>query len=199
MEIHNSGHATVIIKHEGSVIYIDPFILPEKKHKADFILVTHSHFDHFDKKRIAEISTDKTRVIHHGCGISGVEMGVGDEKLFGKLKVKAVHAYNTNKKYHPKNFGVGYIMEICGKRIYHAGDTDLIPEMNSLGRIDLACLPIAGTYTMDEAEAAEAVRIIKPLAVMPIHYDSIVKGDVEKFKGLVMNSDAQFFVRKAVI
>jgi L-ascorbate metabolism protein UlaG (beta-lactamase superfamily) len=92
---------------------------------------------------------------------------------------------------------VGFVVEVEGKRIYHAGDTDVIPEMSELKNIDLACLPIAGTYTMDEEEAVQAVQLIKPKAVMPMHFDSIVKGDSQRFKKLVEKKGVTVHVRKA--
>lgn len=199
MNINNSGHATIIIERDGIKICVDPFVLPQEKIEADYILITHSHFDHFDPEKISKITKPETIIIHHNCAIEGVNLEIGDKKVFNKISVEAVQAYNTNKKFHPKGFGAGYIIEFEGRRIYHAGDTDLIPEMNQLKNIDLACLPIAGTYTMNEEEAARAVEAIKPKAVMPIHYDSVIKGDPQKFKSLIKNSQTKLFIREAII
>ena len=94
--------------------------------------------------------------------------------------VKAVPAYNVNKKFHPKDEGWnGYVLEISGKKVYHAGDTDLIPEMQSLGDIDIALLPVGGTYTMTAEEAVDAVRFIKPKLAVPMHFGSDVVGTEE--------------------
>jgi L-ascorbate metabolism protein UlaG (beta-lactamase superfamily) len=117
----------------------------------------------------------------------------GDRAKVNNAEIEAVPAYNVNKfrapgvVFHPKEMGyVGYVIEIDKIRIYHAGDTDFIPEMNNLGRIDIAMLPIGGTYTMNVEEAVEAVRTIKPKYTIPMHYGSIVgsEKDAEKFEQL---------------
>ena len=100
--------------------------------------------------------------------------------------IETVPAYNPAKQFHPKiNEWLGYIVEINGTRIYHAGDTDLIPEMNNI-KADMAFLPVGGTYTMGAEEAAKAANTIKPKIAVPMHYGSIVgsKSDAERFKGL---------------
>ena len=108
----------------------------------------------------------------------------GDKINFNDMKIVGIEAYNINKYFHPKGSGVGFIIELEGKRIYHSGDTDLIPEMKNLGEIDIALLPVGGKYTMNAEEAAEAVKIIKPKIVIPMHYGSVVgsKKDAEKFR-----------------
>ncbi|MEM4214665.1 MAG: MBL fold metallo-hydrolase, partial [Candidatus Methanomethylicaceae archaeon] len=99
----------------------------------------------------------------------------GESLKIGDLEVMAVHAYNVKRfrspgvPFHPKGFGVGYVLTIDGKSIYHAGDTDLIPEMKELKRVDVAILPTGDTYTMDNSEAAEATLTIKPKIAIPMH------------------------------
>jgi L-ascorbate metabolism protein UlaG (beta-lactamase superfamily) len=99
----------------------------------------------------------------------------GEETEVQGIGVKAVHAYNVKRfrspgnPYHPKGFGVGYLINAEGKTIYFAGDTDVIPEMSELGPVDVALLPCGDTYTMDNADAAEATKIIKPKTVVPMH------------------------------
>jgi len=103
------------------------------------------------------------------------------------VKIEVVPAYNVGKQFHPKgNDWVGYIIDAKGKRIYHAGDSDFIPEMKSI-KADIILLPIGGTYTMTPEEAAEAANTINPsILAVPIHFGEIVgtKADAEKFKAL---------------
>jgi L-ascorbate metabolism protein UlaG (beta-lactamase superfamily) len=102
-------------------------------------------------------------------------LDVGEEAKVDSIKVKAVDAYNIKRfrsprnPFHPKGFGVGYLITALGKTVYHAGDTDFIPEMKQLGHVDVALLPSGGTYTMDNAEAADAALAINPLVVIPMH------------------------------
>ena len=189
------GHATFRIKGDITV-YTDPFVLsgPEK---ADLILITHDHFDHFDKEKIQTLLKEETSII--GTTISKRQMekiqilSNGQETEVKGVKVKAVPAYNTHRfrspgqPFHPKGDGNGYVFTINGNTIYLAGDTDFIPEMKNLGKIDIALLPVGGTYTMDETEAVEAIKAIKPRYVIPMHFGTI-KGtiaDPRAFKSLV--------------
>lgn len=173
------GHASFMIEGE-SIIYVDPFVLPQNPKKSDAVLVTHDHFDHCNAENIKKLHS--TNVFGPEGVVKKINTGtiVSAGKSFSAAgaRVHAVEAYNVNKfrspgkPFHPRGLGVGYIIEINGKRIYHAGDTDNIKEMGSLGRIDAALLPIGGTYTMTLSEAAEAATIIKPLHVIPMHYNS---------------------------
>jgi L-ascorbate metabolism protein UlaG (beta-lactamase superfamily) len=119
--------------------------------------------------------------------VKGIKPG---EKIIAKdLSIEAVHAYNTNKKFHPKSEDkVGFVISITNNRIYHAGDTDLIPEMESI-RPDIAFVPVSGTYVMNAEEAAKAVNeLLRPKKIaIPIHYGAIVgtEADAKKFKNLV--------------
>ncbi len=159
------GHASFRIKGKGKVIYIDPYNVSEGL-KADLILATHSHFDHKDEKSIQSLSKEGTKVL-----VGGENIREGEEKEIDDIKIKAVPAYNLKKQFHLHGQGVGFVIEFAGQKIYHAGDTDAIPEMANLaGQIDLALLPIGGTYTMNVKEAVEAVKIIKPKIVIPMHY-----------------------------
>ena len=175
------GHASFKIKNQEMVIYLDPFKISFGE-KADLILVTHDHFDHLDEKSINVLKKEKTEIL-----IGGKDIKEGEEKEIKGIKIKAVPAYNLVKPFHPKGKGVGYVIEIEGKKIYHAGDTDKIPEMAELKDIDLALLPIGGTYTMNEFEAAEAVKMFFPKKVIPMHYGSLAEtpGNPEKFKELI--------------
>ena len=144
--------------------------------KADLVLVTHSHSDHMKKELIAQLSGPETRVLAapkaaRELGGTAGSIVPGGQAELGGIKVRAVHAYNPTGlvKFHKKGHCLGFVIETNGLRLYHAGDTGLIPEMRQLGPIDLAMVPIGGTFTMDVDEAAEAVRWIRPRVTIPMH------------------------------
>ena len=185
-----------ILIDESIKIYFDP-IKMDKKFDADYIFITHSHYDHFSKEDVLKLKNDNTVIIgpydiYDDC----IKMGFKKENIYmvkplehydlGVIKFNTVYAYNIDKPFHPKeNNFVGYILEFEGKRYYIAGDTDLIEEnLSSLNDIDYAFIPIGGTYTMDALEASKFVNIFKPKTVIPIHYGMVVgnKRDVDKFK-----------------
>jgi L-ascorbate metabolism protein UlaG (beta-lactamase superfamily) len=186
-------HASFQIKGAGKVIYIDLAEDASASEKADLVLVTHSHPDHFDPSKIKKIRKDSTIIIApKDCvpkiGGSAKSLKLGEETAVSDIKIKAVEAYNYKRfrspgiPFHPEGFGVGYLITVEGKVIYHAGDTDFIPEMAKLGRVDVALLPSGGTYTMDNPEAAEAATTIKPKIAIPMHrWDT----DPKVFKDLV--------------
>jgi L-ascorbate metabolism protein UlaG (beta-lactamase superfamily) len=183
------GHAGFLIKADGRNIYIDPY-KGEYGDKADVILITHSHYDHCDSSRIRRIQRDDTLVIAPENCVSKIggkvkTLKVGETFTAGNMTVEAVEAYNYKRfrspgiPFHPKGFGVGYLITIGDKTIYHAGDTDFIPEMRQLKNVTVALLPSGDTYTMDNEEAAEAALAISPKVVLPMHrWDS----DAEVFK-----------------
>ncbi len=160
------------------IIYADPFQI-EGGPVADLILVSHEHFDHFSPDDIRKIAGPKTALV--AGEFVGAQMpadlvfevrhflAAGHEVTVDSIRIRAVPAYNTNKfkapgvPFHPRGEGrVGFVFEIDGTKIYHAGDTDLIPEMGQLGNVDVALLPVSGTYVMTAKEAAEAAAIINP-------------------------------------
>lgn len=183
------GHASVMIKSE-KVIYFDPFELPVGAEKADIILITHEHYDHFSQEDIKKIQKENTILVSTPDVIAKVkgekrEIFPGKEMEIDGIRVRAVPAYNIDKRFHPKEKKwVGYIVEIEGVTLYHAGDTDFIPEMKNLGKIDIAFLPVGGTYTMNAKEAAEAANAISPAVAIPMHWGSIVgsESDAEAFR-----------------
>ncbi|MBS4036392.1 MAG: MBL fold metallo-hydrolase [Ignavibacterium sp.] len=188
LEITHLGHASFKIKIPPSeaiglefVIYFDPYQVRSGE-KADLILITHRHHDHYDEKSIEVLRKKETRVL-----IGGTDIKENEEKQISGFAVKAVPAYNLIKPFHPRGKGVGFVLQIDGERIYYAGDTDKIPEMSELGKIDLAFLPIGGTYTMNLQEAVETVEIIDPKIVIPMHYNTFseIKASPEEFKNLV--------------
>jgi L-ascorbate metabolism protein UlaG (beta-lactamase superfamily) len=173
------GHASFIVKAEGKTIYIDPYE-GEYAEKADLVLVTHSHHDHCDPSKINKIRKDDATIIAPADCVSKIggkvkTLNPGEKTKVGNITVEATEAYNYKRfrspgtPYHPKGLGVGYLITAEGKTVYHAGDTDFIPEMNRLGKIDLALLPSGGTYTMDNPEAVEAALAIKPKVAIPMH------------------------------
>ena len=188
-QIHWLGHASFRID-GGKTIYIDPWQMGDAP-PADVILVTHDHYDHFSPEDIRKIRRPAATVVSvRDCTekVPGKTETVktDDRIVVDDIVIEVVPAYNVNKQFHPKRNGwVGFIIEVDGTRIYHAGDTDLIPEMAEI-RADIALFPVGGTYTMDAAEAADAAGIIKPAISIPMHYATIVgsEDDARKFREL---------------
>jgi len=186
-DVHLLGHDTFKITGE-KVIYTDPFKL-KKKDSADIILVTHEHYDHCSPDDIKKIQGPHTVIVTTSdCAkkLSGtIKIIKPNETLTVEgIKIEAVPAYNTNKQFHTKDRGwVGFIITTKGHRIYLAGDTDYIPEMKTFKDIDIALLPVSGTYVMTAEEATLAALDIKPKVAIPMHYGSIVgdKDDAKRF------------------
>jgi L-ascorbate metabolism protein UlaG (beta-lactamase superfamily) len=188
------GHASFRIKEEGKVIYIDPWKI-KKPEKADIILITHEHFDHFSKEDVEKLQGENTIIVSIDSVTKKLHGNTRTVKPNEKIKINSIEiecvpAYNTKQErlgYHPKKDGrVGFIINIKGKRIYHVGDSDYIPEMNDI-KPDIALIPVSGTYVMDAEEAAEATLKIKPKVAIPMHYGDIVGNinDAKKFKELL--------------
>lgn len=181
------GHDTFKVVGE-KIIYTDPYKI-KKKDSADIILITHDHFDHCVPEDVKMIQGEKTVIVATAdCAkkLSGniKVVKVGDKINVQGIEIEAVPAYNTNKDFHKKETGwVGYIFKVNGQRIYHAGDTDYIPEMKTFKDIDVALLPVSGTYVMTANEAVQAALDIKPKVAIPMHFGAIVgsKADAESF------------------
>jgi len=185
------GHASFKICHEDVVIYIDPWKLKESPGDATLVFVSHSHHDHYSAEDITKVIGQDTKLIASADVVAKEKAGKaivpGLMVELESVRARGVAAYNPNKQFHPKaNNWVGFIIEIGSKRIYYAGDTDLIEEMKALKDIDVALLPVGGTYTMNAEEAAEAVKHIKPKQAIPYHWGDIVgsRSDAERFAEL---------------
>ncbi len=182
------GHASFKLRHDDTVIYIDPWKLKGSPKDATIILVSHSHYDHYSAEDIAKVSGPDTKLIAPVDVIR--EYGNGQiikprQKIeMEGISISAIAAYNPVKQFHPKsNNWVGFVIEAGSKRIYYAGDTDLTVEMKALKDIDIALLPVGGTYTMDVKDAAEATGHIKPKQAIPYHWGDIVgsRSDADQF------------------
>jgi L-ascorbate metabolism protein UlaG (beta-lactamase superfamily) len=178
--IHWFGQAAVKIEAEGKIIYIDPFKIKKKTNDADIILITHCHQDHLSLADIAKVVKENTLFLApHSCmkemkKLKSVVMpsGPGMSKDIDGILIEAVPAYNVKKtKFHPKkNKWVGYVLTVNGVKIYHAGDTERIPEMKDFS-CDIAMLPLGQTYTMNSVEeAADAALDVNAKIAIPIHY-----------------------------
>jgi L-ascorbate metabolism protein UlaG (beta-lactamase superfamily) len=193
------GHDGFKLK-KDKVVYVDPFQLKRSAEPADVVCVTHEHFDHLSVDDLKKVVTSKTTVVTIAAceaatkGLAAKTIRVvapGDQVHIDGVGIEAVPAYNTDKfrspgnPFHPQKDGkVGFIVSLGGLRIYHAGDTDQIPEMAKAQGVDVALLPVSGTYVMTAAEAVRACQRIRPRLAIPMHYGAIVGSadDAETFK-----------------
>ncbi len=203
MAVTIDGVEVVWLKHDafwlrggGVVVVIDPYEVSSVPEKSDLVLVTHDHFDHCDDRSVRAVAKPDAVILAPQSAANKLRGNIkvvkaGDVVQEKGVSVTVVPAYNVRsdrQRFHPKTYGgVGYLITLAGKVIYHAGDTDLIPEMETLGQVDIALLPVSGTYVMDAEEAAEAVKRIRPTHTIPMHFGSIVgsKADAERFAQLV--------------
>ncbi len=207
VRIHALVHASIRMEYDGKQIMIDPVgKLGERTidyagmPKADYILVTHEHFDHFDKDAIRTLHGNSTRLItNKRCA----EMyGAGDVMANGNvmtladdITVEAVPAYNTTEahlQFHPKGRDNGYILTIDGLRIYVAGDTEDIPEMAAIKDIDIAFLPCNQPFTMTPEQLVKAARMVKPKVLFPYHYGQT---DVSTLPSLLKEENIEVRIR----
>ncbi|NVM38130.1 MAG: MBL fold metallo-hydrolase [Candidatus Lokiarchaeota archaeon] len=196
MDIYWLGHAAFKIKTpSGRILYLDPYQIKKGAEKADIIVSTHSHSDHFDSGSIQNLMRDDTVVIGPESIASslqkfdGTPLKLGDSFDYKDLSIELVPAYNIKKPNHPKhNEWAGIIITTEDKSVYHAGDTERIPEMKDLAsrNITVAMMPCGGTYTMDFDEATDSIIDVKPKIAIPMHNWG---KNLTKFKELIEKKD----------
>ena len=195
-----TGHAGFKITYESKKIYIDPYKL-SKEHEnvsdANIVLITHNHFDHLSIEDLKNIVNETTVIVSAQECLSqlkslSVKESIGidprNSVKVNDLKIETVHAYNVDKEFHPKNDKkIGFIVEFGNDRLYHIGDSDIIPEMKDTNST-IALVPVSGTYVMTAEEASKAINeLINPKIAIPMHYGTIVgnKEDAIRFSELV--------------
>ncbi len=183
LSIYFVKHSSLVIKYDNQLMYVDPvsmFADFSKEPKADIILITHEHADHYDTLAIKQLEKEGTKIILNPSTQEKLGKGIimknyDDMQIAPGITLEAVPAYNTtpeNLKYHPKGRDNGYILTIHGEKIYIAGDTEDIPEMAQLKDIDIAFLPVNQPYTMTVEQAVAAAKVIKPKILYPYHYSN---------------------------
>lgn len=206
-KLHWLGHSGFRI--DGSkTVYFDPYQLAGRLPKADIVCITHDHFDHCSLDDVRMISTKNTLIVTDRTVSRQLKSSVldckeikplspGDNIDISGIQISGVASYNIGKQFHSKDSNrLGFILSMDGVRFYHAGDTDLIPEMKDY-RCDVALLPVSGTYVMTADEAAEAVLLIKPKVAIPMHYGTTAGslGDAIRFQNLLSLSKVKVEVK----
>lgn len=206
LDITFIGHASLMMKFDGKIIYIDPFsqladysTLPA----ADVLFLTHEHGDHMDKAALAHARTAKTvTVMNEACAKAlgdGIVLHNGEAHTVEGIRVEAVPAYNILHKrpdgsvFHPMGIGNGYVLDFGGTRLYVAGDTENTPEMKALKKIDIAFLPMNLPYTMTPDMVADAARAFRPKILYPYHFGET---DTSKIVELLKGEDIEVRLRK---
>ena len=192
-------NAIKIKVNDGKIIYIDPFKLEDNMEQADYIFITHSHYDHFSPEDILKIKKEDTKIVVTMDLIQKVyELGFDNQDImqvipnneydFYDLRFRTIPAYNVNKEFHKKEYNwVSYILEIEDKIIYIAGDTDITDEARKV-KCDIALVPVGGTFTMNAEEAVELIKCVLPTKyAIPTHYQTLVgsREDAIKFKNML--------------
>jgi L-ascorbate metabolism protein UlaG (beta-lactamase superfamily) len=198
--IHWLGHASFRINSKDTVIYLDPWQLGDDPAPADLILITHEHRDHCSPEDVAKIQTPDTTIVTIKACADSLEGDImivepGERVTIKDVDIEVVPAYNLTKfrspgvPFHPKEKKyVGYILTVDRQRVYHAGDTDIIPEMGTY-KTDIALLPVSGIYVMTADEALEAAEIIQPKVIIPMHIG----------RGIGSQEDAEAFKAKSTL
>lgn len=180
------GHGSLMFEFAGQIVHVDPVMAEadySRMPKADIILVTHHHSDHFDPIAIRHLLKASTVISFTRTCLDNTEdfqhakvLANGQRETFAGLVVEAVPAYNVlhrrpnGEVFHPKGDGNGYLIDFSGRKVYIAGDTEDIPEMSELKNIDIAFLPMNLPYTMTPDMVARAARMFSPAILYPYHY-----------------------------
>jgi L-ascorbate metabolism protein UlaG (beta-lactamase superfamily) len=191
------GHSGFRIRAGRAVVYIDPYRV-EGGPEADLILITHGHYDHFSPQDVERLTAERTWLVAPPAvaeRLSGRVHSIAPGESIEPddvrgVEVRAIAAYNTSKRdgagnvFHPRAAGgVGYELRVGAERLYHSGDTDVIPEMDEVAGVDVALLAVSGVYVMTPGEAAEAARRIQPGVAVPMHWGEHIgtRADAEAF------------------
>lgn len=186
-KIHWLGHDSFRL--DGStVVLFDPYQISATK-PADLILISHDHFDHNSPEDVAKVRKNDTVIVTDAASAKKLSGDIrivapGDKLTVRGVSIEVHPAYNTDKEFHPKDAGMlSFVVTLDGVRYYHAGDTDFIPEMENMN-VDIAFLPVSGTYVMTAAQAIEAAMAIRPKIAIPMHYGAIVgsEEDAKQFQ-----------------
>lgn len=204
---HPLGHGSVRMTIDNSVVYFDPVIcmLPEggdfaDAPKADYIFITHSHYDHLDTLAISQLSKESTVVVcnaESAAQLEGARVAApGDSMDLGSIKVEVVPAYNYSEEklgFHPAGRDNGYVVSVDGFRVYVAGDTEDIPEMAQLKDINVAFLPCNLPYTMTPEQVNAAARMFMPEVLFPYHYGET---EISRVRELLSDTDIDVRIRQ---
>lgn len=183
MKIEVLHHASIKLTGD-KIIYFDPYKIEEEFHDADYIFITHDHYDHYDPESIEKVRNDHTKIVVPYCLKDKEHHLLADGYRYYEIdgiKFTTVPSYNINKQFHPREkYYVGYNILLEDRYYYIMGDTDRTPETDMV-KTDICFVPIGGTYTMDVDEAAEYINDLKPKVAIPIHY-GMITGDLSMGK-----------------
>ena len=191
MKIEVLQHASIKLSDE-KIIYIDPYDIKDEYKDADYIFITHNHYDHYDQESIDNISKEDTKIVLPKClEQKKHDLVVEPNKSYkiDNISFETIPSYNINKEFHPKDREyVGYNILLNDCYYYIMGDTDRTPEAEKV-KTDICFVPIGGNFTMDLDEAVDFINYLKPNKAIPVHYGKIV-GDIslgEEFKKRINN------------
>jgi len=206
LEMHFVGHGTLMFKFNGTVIHIDPvstYADYSTMPKADLVLVSHEHGDHFDAKALDAVKKESTKfytIKAVADKVAWAETVKAGDILApnGDFSVEIVPAYNIvnvrapGQPYHQKDNGVGFVFTFGDTRVYVAGDTENTPEMKALKNIDVAFLPMNLPYTMTPEMVADAAKAFKPAILYPYHFGET---DTNQLVQLLKDSGVEVRIR----
>lgn len=199
MKIEVLNHASVKLSGD-KIIYFDPYDIKDKYNDADYIFITHDHYDHYDEESIKNIKKNETKIIVPKClkeKPNFLTVEASKKYQVDDLLFETIPSYNIDKTFHPKeNNYIGYKILINGLYYYIMGDTDRTPEADNI-KADVCFVPIGGKYTMDLTEAVSYINDLKPKKAIPIHYGKIIgeKSLGQEFKNKInKNIEVEIFI-----